>query len=470
MPHSISRLLRQLSAAAATLSLAACGSASPIRALAVAPNLVSHQLCSAMFVAGLDPDSYYREAIAPDLGVFNRMVSHHIDRDKREVTATFAGGFQSRTVYRGAEGCLVVQGAVREPAAMPAQSPALLPPIAAGTEVVTPTSPVLAAALDRAFAEPGASGPRLTRAVVIVHDGRIVAERYAPGYGVDTPMLGWSMTKSVTNALLGVLVRDGRISVTGPAPVAAWSNSRDPRHAISIDSLLRMTTGLHFGQSLSQSWATAFDPTAQMVFATPDMAAVAERAPMASAPGAAWRYSNGNTMILSRIVRDSVGGDAASVLAFAHRELFDPLGMTHATLEFDAVGTPLGATHLWASARDWARFGLLYLDDGVVAGNRILPAGWVDYSAQLTPGSEAFGYGAGFWTNRGARAAVRSPHRRPDMPADSFMAYGSLGQYLVIVPSAKLVIVRLGVSRTPSEDIEGIDRLTADSVAAFSAI
>lgn len=451
------------------MSLAVFGRLNPGRALTVGPNLVSHQLCSAVFVAGFEPNSYFREALAPSLGVFKSMVRYHIDRDKREVTATLAGSFKSRAVYRGAEGCLVVQGPVPEPAAeAPPPVPTVMPSMA-GPDIVAPTDPAVLVALDRAFSEPGVGGPRRTKAVVIVHEGRVAAERYAPGYGVDTPILGWSMTKSVTNALLSVLVREGKISVTGPAPVAAWSDPKDPRHAISIDSMLRMTSGLEFGQSLTQNWATAFDPTAQMVFATPDMAAVAERAPITSAPGATWRYSNGNTMILSRIIRDHVGGDAASVLTFTHRELFDPLGMTHSTLEFDAVGTPLGATHMWASARDWARFGLLYLDDGVAGDERILPEGWVDYSAQLTAGSQAFGYGAGFWSNRGNHAAIRPPHRRPDMPADSFMAYGSLGQYIVIVPSARLVIVRMGISRMPGEDIEGIDRLTADSVAAFSA-
>lgn len=466
MRASISRFVPLLAARAGALSLGGCRKLNPIRALAVGPNLVSHQLCSATFVAGLDPGSYYDESVAPSLGVFKSLVSHHIDWNKREVTATLAGGLHSRAVYRGAEGCLVVQGAVPEPAGAPSASPAILPPIA-GLDVVAPSSPGLIAALDRAFAEPGVGGMRRTRAVVIVHDGRVVAERYAPGYGIETPIQGWSMTKAATNALLGVLVREGKISITGPAPVAAWSDPRNPHRAISIDNMLRMTSGLDFGQSLTQNWKTAFDPTAQMLFAAPDMAAVAERAPMASAPGATWRYSNGNTMILSRIIRNHVGGDASSVLAFAHRELFDPLGMTRSTLEFDAVGTPLGATHLWASARDWARLGLLYLNDGLVDGKRILPVGWVEYSAQPTPGSEAFGYGAGFWTNRGDQAAVRPPHRRPDMPTDSFMAYGSLGQYLVIVPWARLVIVRMGISRFPGEDIEGIERLTVDSVAAF---
>jgi CubicO group peptidase (beta-lactamase class C family) len=449
----------------ATAALAGYGSLRPDRALAVAPNLVSHQLCSAVFVAGLDPDSYYREFIAPNLSILKPLVHYEIDYRHRAVTATFARGFRSRAVYRGAEGCLVVQGPLPDPAVAPPPTPSLLPPLA-GPNVVTPTNPALIAALDQAFVDPGPEGPRGTKAVVIVHDGRIVAERYAVGYGVETPMLGWSMTKSVTNALIAILVRAGKVSVTGPAPVAAWSAPTDPHHNITIDHLLRMTSGLKFGQSLTQSWKTAFDPTAQMVFATPDMAAVAERAYVESPPGAIWRYSNGNTMLLSRIVRNAVGGDAASVLRFAHTKLFDKLGMARPTLEFDAVGTPLGATHMWAPARDWARLGMLYLNDGVIAGERILPAGWVDYSAQLSPGSEALGYGAGFWTNRGDQK-VAPPHRRPHMPRDSFMAQGSLGQYVIIIPSAQLVIVRMGISRTPGEDIAGVDRLAAEAIAAL---
>ncbi len=467
MSRPIARLAPRLAVVALAIPLCACGSLRLDRGLSVAPNLVSHQLCSATFIAGLDPQAYYKEALAPDLAGFNGLTHYRVDRAKREVTATLAGVFNSRAVYRGAEGCVVAQGVLRPPALVAAPQAAPLLPAIAGPELVTPTDPALTAALDRAFLEP-ADGPRRhTKAVVIVKDGRIVAERYAPGYGIDTPIHGWSMTKSVTNALLGVLVREGRLSMTGPAPVAAWSGAQDPHHAISADAMLRMTSGLDFGNSLIQSWTTAFDPTAQMVFATPDMAAVAERAPVSGPPGAAWRYSNGNTLLLSRIIRDAAGGDADAVVRFAHRELFDKLGMTHATLEFDAVGTPIGASHMWAPARDWARFGLLYLGDGVVGGQRVLPAGWVDYSARLTPGSEAFGYGAGFWTNRGDQAAARD--RRSRMPKDSFFARGSLGQYVVIVPSAHLVIVRLGVSRSHYEDMDTVDRLTAEAVAALGA-
>ena len=166
-----------------------------------------------------------------------------------------------------------------------------------------------------------------------------------------------------------------------------------------------------------------------------DEAAFAKTAELGAAPGTRWNYTNGNTMLLARMIRDEAGDDAASVLRFAHRELFDKLGMEHVTLEFDGAGTPIGSSHMWASARDWARFGQLYLDDGVVGGERILPEGWVDYSARLTPGSETYGYGAGFWTNRGTTGGA-AKRIGLGMPPDSFMARGSQGQDIAIVPSA----------------------------------
>ena len=151
-------------------------------------------------------------------------------------------------------------------------------------------------------------------------------------------------------------------------------------------------------------------------------------------------------------------------MAFARRELFDKLGMQHVTLEFDAVGTPIGASHMFASARDWARFGLLYLNDGVVGGERLLPEGWVDYSATMTPGSEEFGYAAGFWTNRGPGDGARYRVTR-GMPADAFMARGAYGQYIVVVPSQRLVVARFGTALDWRNDMDGVARLVADVIA-----
>ena len=303
--------------------------------------------------------------------------------------------------------------------------------------------------------------------MVVVRDGRVIAERYAPGYGIDTQVMGWSATKSVTNALIGILARQGKLSLEGPAPIAAWANPKDPRHAISIDNMLRMNSGLDIGDSLIARASTAFDPSAYMVFGVRDMAAFAEKAPLKTAPGTqSWNYTNGNTILLSRIIRDNAGGDAASTLAFARRELFDKLGMRHVTLEFDAVGTPIGSSHMLASARDWARFGLLYLNDGVVGGERLLPPGWVDYSAAPTPAASASATPrASGPTAATARAsAIRIAH---GIPADAFFARGANGQYVIIVPSQRLVVARFGAAFTERDDMDVVARLVADVIAAM---
>ena len=155
--------------------------------------------------------------------------------------------------------------------------------------------------------------------------------------------------------MIGILVRQKKLAVDAPAPVAAWRDPKDPRHAITVDNLLGMNSGIEFGQSLYSDWHSAFDPSAQMQFDVADQAAFAETAELGAAPGTRWNYTNGNTMLLARMIRDQAGGDASSVLRFAHRELFDKLGMEHVTLEFDSAGTPIGSSHMWASARDWAR-------------------------------------------------------------------------------------------------------------------
>ena len=387
---------------------------------------------------------------------------HTVDRVHAEVRATFAGLAESRAVHRLPYGCVNATGTTLAGTPPGATAPASEP--GRDAEPVHDTDPALIAALDHVFAETPPGPPRHTQAVVVMHRDRVIAERYAAGIGVDTPLAGWSATKSVTNALLGVLVRQGKLDMNAPAPIPAWADAHDPRHAITPDQLLRMTSGLDIGQTLHD--VSPFDPAAQMLFIEHDMAAYAARAPLGHAPGTAWNYTDPNTLLLSRIVRDLAGGDPQSTLAFAHRELFDRIGMRHATLEFDAAGTPMGSSHLWAPARDWARLGLLYLHDGVAGGTRILPAGWVEYSARPTPGSEYFGYAAGFWTNRGR--GYGADHRiAAGMPADAFMARGTYGQYVVIIPSHELVIARFGPAFTPRDDMDTVARLTREVIAAL---
>ena len=440
----------------------------PDRAARVATGLVSHTLCSETFVAGLPPDQAFVEILQsmPGIRAVAPALRFRVDREHREVTATLAGHFESRAVHRDGLGCGLVYagvgGVTLAPDAMRRGGPPVVAPDIAGPAVVEPTDPRLRAALDRAFAEPDGGPPRGTKAVVVLHNDRIVAERYAPGYGIDTPLLGWSMSKSVTSALIGILVRQGRLSITGPAPVAAWRDPSDPRHAITVEQLLRMTSGLALDETNS-----GFDPSSQMVYTAPDMAAFAEAAGLKAAPGTRYHYSSPSTLLLSRIVRDAAGGRPEHVLRFAERELFAPLGMRHVTLELDAAGTPIGSTYVYATARDWTRFGMLYADDGVVGGRRILPEGWVDFSAAPTLGSRD-GYGAGFFTNRGDSEFGRR-RVRGGMPADSFFASGTQGQRIVIAPAERLVVVRLGRSQDwATFDIRGLIDLVAEANAALN--
>jgi CubicO group peptidase (beta-lactamase class C family) len=458
---------------AALTAMAGCSarSGSPAR---IATGYISHVVCSYVFVSGLDPARVSEDDIAgnPVFRGFNWALRHEVDREQRAVTARALGGFETRAVYREGLGCLNLNGA--QPPDAPTRAeleadgpiPALLPDIA-GPDVVAPIDAGLRAAVDRAFAEPAGKQVRRTHAVVIVHDGRVVAERYADGFGVDTPVHGWSATKSINNALLGILVRQGKLRMDEPARVAAWQSPADPRRAITPNQLLRMQSGLDLGNSLTATWSTAWDTSARMTFNEPDMAGFAEGGPLEATPGTTWRYANGNPAILARIVRDAVGGRAVDVLRFARRELFGPLGIRRATLEIDATGTPIAGAFGFATPREWARFGLLFLQDGVVGGTRILPDGWVRYSTTPTPNAFA-GYGAGWWINGDESQGARF-RREHGMPRDAFMAVGIYGQTVVVVPSERLVVARFGTTYDLRLAMIDICRLTADAIASLRA-
>jgi CubicO group peptidase (beta-lactamase class C family) len=422
-------------------------------AIRVGTAVTSQALCGGVFVSGLNPDRVYAEEIEPRSGMrklFKRL-RYTVDMKRQRVVTTWAGHFAAVATYHAGYGCTLGNANFLAPDFPPAAPENPATPIA-------PANTALKDALGRAFAEPPQPPFRQVRAIVVMRDGKIIAERYASGIGPDTPLIGYSVSKSVIHALVGILVREGKLNVYAPAPVRAWDRPGDPRHAITVDELLRMTSGLNIAEN-----ASGLDPVSRMMFLERDMAAFAEKARLKAPPGTQWEYTSGNTIIASAIVRDAVGGSAEDVLRFAHRELFEPVGMTHVTMEFDDAGTPTGCTRIYASARDWARFGELYLDDGVVNGKRILPAGWAAYAAKPTLDSP---YGAGFWTNAGESADA---HGRVEagMPADSYYASGNFGQRIVIVPSKRLVIVRFGATIDyPGEDIHGLTRLVADVIAA----
>jgi CubicO group peptidase (beta-lactamase class C family) len=429
----------------------------PVR---TATGSVSRSLCATAFVAGLDPDRMFEEEQRPLMSSIGWAIHYDVDRARREVRASLLGGFAARAVYRPGLGCLLVQGdgAVPEAAGFdPAPIPSPYP-----STPVEPADPAIRQALDRAFAETDPSRPRLTKAVVVLRDGQLIAERYAPGYGPETPIYAHSLTKSVISALIGVLVRQGKLQLDQPAPIADWSAAGDPRRAITIDHLLRMDSGLPFDETEHTSGPVSL--MTRMLFLERDMAGYAARTPLEHAPGTAWGYSNLGYVLLASLVRDAAGGTAVDAERFARHELFAPLGMRNAVIETDATGTPVGSSNIYASARDFARFGQLYLDDGVVNGQRILPSGWVDYSRSQTLQT---GYGAGFWTNlvnEGSVPVWDAPWGMPQLPKDMFYARGAYGQYVVIVPSEHLVVVRMGITLSNST---GIGDVVADIIKAL---
>jgi CubicO group peptidase (beta-lactamase class C family) len=300
----------------------------------------------------------------------------------------------------------------------------------------------LEAHIDTAFAPD--AGPVLSgvRALLLVQDGRIRAERYREGFGPESKFISWSMGKSMVQALAGVMVREGRITPTSPLPVPEWQQDpADPRRAITLDDALRMSTGLAFNEDYSDLQNS---DAIRMLFGdgARDMGAYAATRPLIHPPGTFWDYSSGTTNIVSRVIRDLSGGTEKSYRGFVQRELLAPIGIRNAVLEFDAAGTLIGSSLIFMKARDYARFGLLYLHDGVWNGQRILPEGWVERARRPTAGSKGR-YGAQWWLSFSDPEGV--PTAKRQFPSDTFMARGHQEQAIIVIPSKRAVLVCLSL-------------------------
>ncbi|GCL61804.1 serine hydrolase domain-containing protein [Pseudaquabacterium pictum] len=466
-PHQLRHLARWLALATVAGATTGCGSFRIDQAARTATGFASHVLCDEVYITGTTLQRALDDRIRPmpAMRAVGWALAVQADPAAQTLQVTLAGGFTSLARFSARDGCQVLadgDGSQPPPESPPDRPTPDLPPDPDGSTPVPATSPRLQAALARALPEP--ADAHRTRAVLVLHNGRIAGERYAAGFGPDTPMLGFSLSKSVTNALVGILVQQGRLDPVRPGVLPAWQNPADPRHAITLEHLLRQTSGLDLWQNNS-----GFDPSAQIMYTVQDKAAVAAAAPLAAPPGHRWAYADTHYSLLSRAVRDAVGGDAAAVRGFLQTALFGPLGMRHARMDIDSTGTGMGAAHVTASARDWARFGQLFLDDGVVAGQRLLPPGWVAWSTTPTSTpTRTTGYGAGWWTNRqsGNVPEWGVPWGLPSAPADAFFGRGFMGQFVVVVPSRRLVVVRLASSHERGDDIAETDRIVADILAA----
>ena len=292
-----------------------------------------------------------------------------------------------------------------------------------------------------AFTEPDPERPRWTRAVVVVHNDKIIAEKYAPGITAETPLIGQSMTKSIASALVRILVGQGKLTVAERVPVREWADEGDPRRAITLNHLLQMSSGLEF----NETYASKVTDITEMLYRSGDVGAFAIDKPLKHEPGAQFSYSSGTTNIISTIIKRTLGEEN---LSFPRKELFNKIGMRSAVLCPDASGTFVLSLHSYLSARDWARFGLLYLHDGVWEGERILPEGWVEYTRTPTTAKNIWGnggYGAQFWLNASSDPE-KTDRRWPGLPEDAFFCLGYEGQSIAIIPSRNLVVVRLGMT------------------------
>lgn len=298
----------------------------------------------------------------------------------------------------------------------------------------------LRAVADSLFLE-RAPRPIRTRALVVVHHDRLLYERYAPGFDRDMPLMGWSMSKAVTNALIGIRLRQERLRLDDPLPIAAWRHDDDPRHQLTWRTLLMMSSGLEW----DESYTDLAGSVPRMLFCAPGAGEFAAQKTLVRAPNTRWQYSSGTTNILCLALRATFAADS-DYWSFPHRELFARLGMRSAVIEPDPSGTFVGSSFVMASARDWVRFGLLYLHDGVWNGERILPEGFVAASTTPVPWAPKGRYGLHWSLNVGDAGA---PEERPyeHLPRDMYMANGFQGQKLVVVPSHDLVLVRLGCTK-----------------------
>jgi len=399
---------------------------SPPELLRVGSGYAAKIVCSNVFIAGRDSEEVLAVDVQAPGHPLLRLMDVSVNEAEKRVHAALLGFIAGNdAVYHEGLGCSVTPDG-NTPAPL---SVARSAPVAIDEAVLWPeggkieSDPKVAALLsDAALTGPG------MRAVVAVKGGRIVGETYGGGFSKDTPLLGWSMTKTVTAMIIGTLVRDGKLSLENKGLFPQWRN--DQRNDIRLADLLAMESGLAF----NENYGTVADVT-RMLYLEPDMANFAADQPLEADPGTRFNYSSGVGVMLSKIWMDQIGGKAAA-LAYPGRALFGPLGMTSAVMETDVVGTFVGSSYMYATARDWARLGLFLAHDGVWNGNRILPEGFV--AEMHEPNRTSNG--------RYSKMQTWLPIPNGEIPADAFFLDGHDGQNVIVVPSLDLVVVRLGLT------------------------
>jgi len=400
-------------------------------------------LASGLFVAGRTQESLENTDLNFSFIKYNK---NNVDWEKKEVRSSFLW-HRSRAVYIDGFGCALVNDYKKdEMLNRPYRKVKIIPenpdtiPWPAG-DLIADSIPAgvdraqLNAAISKAFSD--TIPHKGTFAVMVVYKGQPVVEKYKTGLSGENRFLSWSMAKSVTSALTGILVKEGKLDISKPIGFAEWQN--DGRRDITISHLMHMNSGLEWNEDYGNQ-----SDVNNMLHKEGDFGTFTLNKKLESPVGTVWNYSSGTTNILSLIIRQTIGNDS-EYYAFPRTALFNRIGMRSAIWEVDASGTFVGSSYLYASIRDYARFGLLFLNNGNWLGEQILPAGWAEFSATEAVGSDGQ-YGAFFWINK-------SGIFYPDVPRDMYCCRGHDGQYIYIIPSKQLVVVRTGFSKKGTFDL-----------------
>lgn len=428
-------------------------------------------LCSAVFVSGRDPEEAVRSSgyfMLP--GSEQTVTDTVVDRERREVRLTYRNSITRTARHYGDQGCIIHPEGFDRIFFEPVRVATSLPEAATqdwpmGDRLPDAPRPEgidaarLAAAVDSAFAEPEA----LTAALVVVHGGRIVAERYGAGAHRDMQLESWSMGKSLTATLFARLVQDGLFRLDRPAPVEEWHDRPDdPRSAIRVRDLLQMSSGLHFVASQDPDYSPSLGYPDHMYIYSGAVDAFHHSVsrPLQFPPGTEGRYRNSDPLTLGHLIREAVEARGESYHTFPQRALFDRIGIRRQVLETDPYGNFLLTGFDYGTARNWARLGMLYLQDGMWMGERLLPEGWTKFVSTPAPAWDRPVYGGQFWINGTGEW---------NLPRDAYYMAGAGGQYTFIVPSHDLVVVRMGHFRGSRAGARTLNAALAELMRAVPA-
>ena len=459
--QSTSAILSKLLIISGLLTVSGCDT---LDDLPVGKGFTAKYLCSYLFTSQLDEKLITHRFIAPKVQPLPLIWKININHEEKSVNVAdrvfLNKSLEARAIYRDGAGCTLVVDKTDEevlahqiipmaPPEIPTEQP--WPYGAAGlTNETIPGLDItrVDTAVTSAFIEPE-DAPRNTTSLLVAYDGKLIAEQYDLGVTSDTPMLGWSMTKSISGTLIGILNDRNLLDLDDPAPIAGWEGTE--KAAITTRDIVHMSSGLAFNEDY-----LGFSNVTHMLYRENDQAAYTANLDLAHPPGTYFNYSTGDANLLGKIVQQTVGGSAQNAYDFYQTELFHKVDIRSAFIEVDTTGQFVGGAYAFMTPRDWARLGQLYLQEGNWRGEQVISSEWVNYVSKPSPLTDE--YGGQIWLNSNGIDW-------PNVPHDAYFFAGHQGQRVVVIPSKKLVVVRTGV--TENYDVIGLDGVVSEIIAAL---